>query len=117
MALFYPTAPTTLIAAWNNRHSFQANPLVQRFSGIEDRGTAFGINAIDHTWSLDIKVVGFEKYWILDDFLRERDGKPFYLDYDENGVTDGLYRTASHQWTWESANIWGLSIELTEVNR
>lgn len=118
MTLFYPTAPTTLIAAWNNRHSYQASPIIQRYNGgTEDRGTGFGINTVTDTWSFDIKVVGLANYSALHSFFLERDGKPFYLDYNGDGVTDGLYRIASHQWNWEAFTVWGLSIELTGVNR
>lgn len=115
--VFYPTAPATLVAAWNNRHSFQAAPIIQRYNGIEDRGIAFGINSVTDTWNFDIKIVGFANYWLLHQFFLERDGKPFHLDYDGNGVTNGLYRLASHQWTWESSTVWGLSVELVGVER
>ncbi|NEQ64558.1 MAG: hypothetical protein F6J86_07250 [Symploca sp. SIO1B1] len=115
---FYPLAPKQLIAAWNNTRSYQASPLVQRFDRIEDRGVGFGINLVNDTWSFQINVVELSNYLALDNFFKERDGKPFRLDYDGDRAEDrNLYRVASYQWNWTGNQAWGLNVEILGVQR
>ncbi|NEN94486.1 MAG: hypothetical protein F6K50_02775 [Moorea sp. SIO3I7] len=114
----YPSAPATLIASWNNQHSFTADPISIRFDGgLEQRTSAFEINLNKDTWSLLVHITTFAEYQELDKFIKDRDGLPFVFSYDGIVSSPEVYRINSHQWSWTGFKLWQLTVELERVHR
>lgn len=117
--MVYPLAPEELIVAFGNSRSYEAALLTQRFrGGVDERSVGMSIHPVTNSWSLSVEIHGLFRYEAVEEFIAERDGKPFRFDWDGDGVEDGsLYRIESHQWTWSGYYHWQLSVELKGIHR
>ena len=107
----YPVAPSVLKRSWADRHSEQFDIVSDRRNGgIELRSNNYSINTLEDSWSLSLTVVSRTDKDAIDSFFNSQNGEPFWFEAR-------LYSVSEYSWSWESPDIWKLSVNLTHSHR
>lgn len=107
----YPNAPTELVLKWESPLSLSQSPTIDRRNGgTEARGTNFQLNLTRETQAANVVIVTLDDYLTIEEFLQERDGKPFFFN-------SKLFSTLEWKWTFKGNDIFELSLSLKEEFR
>lgn len=107
----YPFCPSCLKRSWNDTNSYQLDVLSTRKNGgVETRSTGVSPNITDDSWNLNLVIDSQANKNIIDNFLLERNGKPFWFEAR-------LYKASDFSWSWDALGFWKLSLKLEHAHR
>lgn len=109
----YPTAPQSFVLTWENPLSLKQNPAInadRRKGGTEARGTNFQLNLTKETQEAKVIAVTRDGYEEVEEFLTERDGKPFNFNSQ-------LWSCLEWNWTFKGNDVFELSLSLKQEFR
>jgi hypothetical protein len=107
----YPFAPTALKRSFGDSQNYSLDvQSSRRNGGIETRSNLTAINTVDDDWSLNLTIKSFTDKTAIDNFLKERAGKPFWFEAR-------LYKVIERSWSWDASDIWKLSLKLEHSHR
>lgn len=107
----YPFAPSAFKRSWGDSQNYTLDiQKSRRQGGIETRSTLTAINIVDDDWSINLIIKSEADKTTIEDFIQERSGKPFWFEAR-------LYKITDYSWSWDSPDIWKMSVTLTHSHR
>ena len=87
----YPTAPNKMILMWENEVIYESSaPAIRLNGGVDFRSDGSQLNRMLATRQIEVHTE-WSDYLVIDEFLSERNGNPFYL-------LGELYVCKSYSW-------------------